>query len=81
MMVYLGETSYSVYMVHLLVWDGVAALAGRAGVLNASGAPYVAGAAMIAIAAMSSLFYRLIEVPARRYIRKFGRVRLGLQAS
>jgi peptidoglycan/LPS O-acetylase OafA/YrhL len=79
-MVYLGETSYSVYMVHLLVWEAVAMLAGRAGVLNASGAPYVVAAALVAIAATSSLLYHLIEVPARRYIRESGKPRIALSA-
>jgi peptidoglycan/LPS O-acetylase OafA/YrhL len=79
-MVYLGEISYSVYMIHILVWAAIAALAGRAGLLNASGAPYVVAAAMLAIAATSSLLYHSIEVPARRYIRGLGRERAGLHA-
>jgi peptidoglycan/LPS O-acetylase OafA/YrhL len=79
-MVYLGETSYSVYMVHLLVWEAIAMVAGRAGVLNAAGAPYVAGVAMMVITAASSLSYHLVEVPARRYFREFVRVHFGLQA-
>jgi peptidoglycan/LPS O-acetylase OafA/YrhL len=80
-MVYLGETSYSVYMVHLLVWEAVAMLAGRAGVLNSAGALYVVAAAMAVIAGISMLLYHLIELPARRYIRQSGKARIGLSSS
>jgi len=78
-MVYLGETSYSVYMVHLLLWQAVAALAGRAGLLSPACAPWVVAATVILIGATSSLIYHTVELPARRYLRELDREHLQLQ--
>jgi peptidoglycan/LPS O-acetylase OafA/YrhL len=71
-MVYLGETSYSVYMIHLFLWEAVAATARKAGVLHGSGAPFVVVVALIVIALASFVSYHVIEVPARAYIRELG---------
>jgi peptidoglycan/LPS O-acetylase OafA/YrhL len=80
-MVYLGETSYSVYLVHVLLWGSIARIARMAGVMNSSSALYVVAVVLVVIAAASSLLYHMVEVPARRQIREFSRRRLGARGS
>lgn len=80
-MIYPGETSSSLYMVHLYVWEIVAAIAHRGGILKASGAPYVVGIGLIAAVAASSFLYHVVEVPSRDYIRGLSRQRRVISES
>jgi len=68
--VLLGEASYSLYVLHGPVWDwlykGVDAL-GRAG--NANTSPAYLAAYLVLLVAVSVAAFRLIEIPARDYLR------------
>lgn len=74
-MVYLGETSFSLYMVHVFLWEIVAAVANKLGLLNSAGALYVAGAGLVAAALASLALYHAVELPARNYIRRLDHLR------
>ncbi len=74
-MIYLGETSFSLYMVHVYVWELVAAIAHKAGAINSASAPYVVVIALVAAVAASSFLYHIVEVPSRNYIRGLDRQR------
>ena len=77
-MLFLGDTSYSIYMVQIvclfLVWAGILSLAP----LDASGnydAPYPIRLAVLALTmaltlGMAALTYRFVEVPAREWLRR-----------
>lgn len=80
-MLFLGDTSYSIYMVQIiclfLVWAGILMLAP----LDASGnydAPYPIRLAVLAVTmaltlGMAALTYRFVEVPAREWLRRHDR--------
>jgi len=66
LLVYLGEISYSTYMVHYFVYDLF-----KAGWVNNSGSvdPIKLLASFLAVLLLSMLMHRAIEVPAQRYLR------------
>jgi len=66
-LVYLGEISYSTYMVHYFAYDLL-----KAGWVTSSGEVqliYII-ASFIAVLVMSSLMHHIIEMPGQRYFRK-----------
>jgi peptidoglycan/LPS O-acetylase OafA/YrhL len=65
-LVFLGEISYSLYMVHVLVGAASAPMAGLVGIRNAS---VVATLASILSITFATLTYRYIELPARTKLR------------
>ncbi len=66
-LVYLGEISYSTYMIHVLVITASFDLLPRLGIAT----PHWA-VICLAVLALSSASYHLIEVPARRWINALG---------
>lgn len=67
-MVYLGEISYSIYLVHFPILLGIHLWSVQTGV-NVPGDSrlYLMGLLLVVIA-MASITYRLIEVPGRRFL-------------
>ena len=66
-LVYLGEISYSLYLVHSLVRSLINVLAAKASV-DATTPPVVALSIVLAVAA-AALAYHGIELPGRRFLR------------
>jgi peptidoglycan/LPS O-acetylase OafA/YrhL len=65
--VWLGEISYSTYLVHFLLWDAFKLLF----VADPAAVPVPLIAAFLALTlAASALLYRLIEVPGRRFVQQ-----------
>jgi peptidoglycan/LPS O-acetylase OafA/YrhL len=74
-MVYLGEISYSIYMVHLLCLQLFQATIYK--VVSTDMKPYVLILLLICIYVLSALIFRFVEVPCRRKIRTIGLGYLG----
>ncbi|HYE52311.1 MAG TPA: acyltransferase [Azospirillaceae bacterium] len=68
LMVYLGEVSYSVYMVHWFVWSAVKRGGPKVGIDPAS--PLVQVAALAGILLLAVATYHLVEIPGRRWLRR-----------
>jgi peptidoglycan/LPS O-acetylase OafA/YrhL len=68
-MVYLGETSFALYMVHLFIWQIIEFFAMRAHMLRGSAVPGVILVAAVSVFFSSAAIYRYVEVPARDFIR------------
>jgi peptidoglycan/LPS O-acetylase OafA/YrhL len=61
-LLYLGEVSYAIYMVHVLVLLVFAKMLGQG--------PLSVALAIVAILAFASLCYHLVEVPGRKWLRR-----------
>ncbi len=67
-MTHLGDASYSLYMVHLLVGLPLLVAAHKFGVLGHSGAAIFAGAAVVLSVAVALVVYPTFEMPMRRWL-------------
>jgi hypothetical protein len=72
LMVRCGEASYSIYLLHAVVLEGAGLKVPEVGLSGAMTSVIVLrlGIAMLVIISFSLVTYRLVEVPARRWLRR-----------